>query len=312
LLLERHRLLELLYRENGTVTASGINSSMKGINCMRRENGFTLVELLIAMAISVIFMTAVYMNFRSQHDSYTVQDQAVVMEQNLRAGMYFIQKGIRMAGFDPAGNVDDPITVADSDSIIFNRQYTESYRDLNNDGTRDAGEAYSDFNRNLSYDSGVFTIEYRVDPNDLLVTDGGGGPLTVAENIQAIGFAYAFDNSPLDGELDMDGGNIIWAIDTNADGDLDLNLDTNNDGVIDAVDDTGNDGTINGRGIPGGSVDYEAIRAVRVWLLARAQREDTKFYNDTDYVVSDRRITPNDGFRRELLTMDIKCRNMGL
>ena len=133
-LLEPRHCPELLYRENGTVTAAGINSAMKGRTCMRRENGFTLVEIMIAMAISAIFLTAVYMNFRSQQSSYTVQDQAVIMEQNLRAGMYFIQKGIRMSGFDPAGNVDDAITVADSDRISFNRQYTESFRDLNGDG----------------------------------------------------------------------------------------------------------------------------------------------------------------------------------
>ena len=285
---------------------------------MRRENGFTLIEILIAMAISMIFMTAVYMNYRSQHDSYTAQDQAVVMEQNLRAGMYFIQKGIRMSGFDPAGNVDDSIVVADSDLISFNRQLTESYRDLNNDGAcDDLVEPYVDLNGNGSYDSDEsFTMQFFIgDPDgdgvvDSLVTNGGGADLTIAENIQAIGFAYAFDNSPLDGELDMAGGNIIWAIDSDGGGNLDLNLDTNTDGNIDAADDADGDGIIDGAAIAG--VDFDAIRAVRVWLLARAQREDPKFYNGTDYVVSDRRITPNDGFRRELLTMDIKCRNMGL
>ncbi len=223
---------------------------------MRRENGFTIVELLIVMVISAIFLTAVYMNFQSQLNSYTVQDQAVVMEQNLRAGMYFIQKGIRMSGFDPAGNVDGAITVADSDRISFNRQYTESYRDLNNDGDQDAGETYVDFNGNGSHDSDEFTIQYFIDANESLVTNGGGADLTIAEGIQAIGFAYAFDDSPQDGELDMAGGNIIWAIDSDGGGDLDLNLDTDNDGNIDEIDDTGNDGTINGRAIPGGAVDF--------------------------------------------------------
>jgi type IV pilus assembly protein PilW len=108
----------------------------------------------------------------------------------------------------------------------------------------------------------------------------------------------------------MAGGNVIWAIDSDGDGDLDLNLDTNTDGTIDAADDADNDGLLDGAAI--GSVDFEAIRAVRIWLLARAQREDKNFHNDTDYVVSEQRITPDDGFRRELLTMDIKCRNMGL
>jgi type IV pilus assembly protein PilW len=258
------------------------------------------------------------MNFRSQQNSYIAQDQAVVMEQNLRAGMYFIQKGIRMSGFDPAGNVNDAITVAESDTISFNRMYTESFRDLNDSGDWDAGEPFADFNGDGNYDADeAFTMDFfLVDSDgdgvdDSLVTNGGGAvDLTVAENIEAIGFAYAFDNSPLDGELDMSGGNVIWAVDSDGDGDLDLNIDTNTDGVIDAADDADGDGLLDGAAIA--NVDFDAIRAVRVWLLARAEREAEGFHNNMDYVVSEQRITPNDGFRREILTMDIKCRNMGL
>ena len=146
---------------------------------------------------------------------------------------------------------------------------------------------------------------------DSLVTNGGGAvDLAVAENIEAVGFAYAFDANPLDGELDTSGGNVIWAVDSDGGGNLDLNIDTNTDGVIDAADDADGDGLLDGAAIAG--VDFEAIRAVRVWLLARSQREDKNFHNDTDYVISELVITPDDGFRREILTMDIKCRNMGL
>ena len=54
------------------------------------------------------------------------------------------------------------------------------------------------------------------------------------------------------------------------------------------------------------------IRAVRIWILSRADREDPDFRNTKTYVVGSQVITPNDGFRRRLLTTTVQCRNMGL
>jgi len=287
---------------------------------VRQKNGFTMVELLIAMAISSFVMAAVYAIHRSQQKAYVAQDQAATMQQNLRGGMYFLQKGIRMAGSDPNDNVGATVSAAGSNSMSFTRQYTEDFRDQDNSGDQNGAEPFLDYNGNGNWDSGAaFTIQYfLVDSdgdgvNDTLATNGGGANLWIAENIQAVGFAYAFDKSPLDGELDMAGGNTIWAIDTDGNGTLDLNLDSNLDGNIDAADDTDGDGTtIDGAAIGGPTVNLADIRSVRIWLLARANREDDSFYNDTRYVLADRIITPNDSVRRELMIMDVKCRNMGL
>ena len=101
------------------------------------------------------------------------------------------------------------------------------------------------------------------------------------------------------------GGFIIWAIDSDGDGNLDLNLDTNDDGVIDT-----NDSTAGVALAP--QVDIDRIRAVKIWLLARTGKVDRSFTNSTTYVVSDQQLQYNDNFRRRLLTTAISCRNMSL
>jgi type IV pilus assembly protein PilW len=126
--------------------------------------------------------------------------------------------------------------------------------------------------------------------------------------VEAVGFAYAFDADD-DGNVDTSaGGNIIWAIDsdvTDTDTRLDTYLDTNDDGII-SVDDN-----------PAGAnlaspVDLDKIRAVRIWILARTDREDRAFSDTSTYVVANQRVTASDGSRRHLLTTTVKCRNMAL
>ena len=65
------------------------------------EHGFTMVELLVAMAMTAVVMTAVYSLYKTQQDSYIAQDQVVEMQQNIRASFYQLARDLRMAGFNP-------------------------------------------------------------------------------------------------------------------------------------------------------------------------------------------------------------------
>ncbi|OPX34482.1 MAG: hypothetical protein B1H11_10855 [Desulfobacteraceae bacterium 4484_190.1] len=51
-------------------------------NMSIRYNGFTLIELLVAMAISGIVAVAIFTVFKSQQDSYIVQEDVAAMQQN--------------------------------------------------------------------------------------------------------------------------------------------------------------------------------------------------------------------------------------
>jgi len=140
------------------------------------RKGFTLVELLIAMAISGVIMTGVYSAFKTQQDSYLAQDQVAEMQQNIRAGLYIMASDIRMAGYDPSKTGNYGVESATSSKFVFTA-------DLNDDGGAvGSGER--------------FTYE--------LYTTGAGisalrkiaGQSAVAENIEQLEFYYFLDDDP--------------------------------------------------------------------------------------------------------------------
>jgi type IV pilus assembly protein PilW len=66
---------------------------------MRENCGFTLIELLIAIALGLVILAGLYQTFRTQQDTYIVQDQVAAMQQNLRGAMYLITRDLQMAGW---------------------------------------------------------------------------------------------------------------------------------------------------------------------------------------------------------------------
>jgi len=61
--------------------------------------GFTIIELLIAIALGLVILAGLFRTFKVQHDSYVVQDQVSAMQQNLRAAMYLITRDLQMVGY---------------------------------------------------------------------------------------------------------------------------------------------------------------------------------------------------------------------
>jgi prepilin-type N-terminal cleavage/methylation domain-containing protein len=70
-----------------------------------KVKGLTLIELLIAMAISAILIAAIYRTFIGQQKAYTVQEQVVDMQQNARVAINRMMREIRMAGFGNVSNL---------------------------------------------------------------------------------------------------------------------------------------------------------------------------------------------------------------
>ena len=131
---------------------------------MKRDDGFTIVELLVAMALSLVVMASIYSVYRAQQKSYVAQEQVTVMQQNLRSGMTMLTKDIRMAGYDPDKTLGAGMTVNNNDQLAFTR--------LKEDET--GGE----------------TITYSLSGTDLVRAVDAGSPQVVAENIDAIDFVY--------------------------------------------------------------------------------------------------------------------------
>lgn len=72
-------------------------------------DAFTLVEILIAMAMVGIVMAGIYTVFISTNRSYHTQDRVADAQQRVRVGIDFLVRDIRVAGLDPLGPAIDPV-----------------------------------------------------------------------------------------------------------------------------------------------------------------------------------------------------------
>lgn len=64
-----------------------------------RIHGFSLVELMVALTIGLIILTAVSSLFVSSKQTYTTQDRLARLQENARFAMHFIVKDLRLAGY---------------------------------------------------------------------------------------------------------------------------------------------------------------------------------------------------------------------
>jgi type IV pilus assembly protein PilW len=141
------------------------------------NHGFTLIELMIALVVSLLALAAIYSTFLAQHRSYQVQSETSDMQQNIRAAMFYMQREIRMAGSNPYDTV--PVfgfTTAGKNTMTFTEDIMGDSPGLPPDG--DVGDS----DENITYD---------LNGTNLRRTDNKTGvPQIVARNIDALDFVY--------------------------------------------------------------------------------------------------------------------------
>lgn len=137
--------------------------------------GFSLVELLIALAISAIILAALINYFIQNQKTYSSQELNNEMQDYARSAMDFMAREIRHAGYGiPA--TDKAVTNTSDESRLEIKKWVDD----NENGAVDADE--------------IKTIQYYVNDDKKLIRkiQSGFGPL--AENITAVSFKY-YDES---------------------------------------------------------------------------------------------------------------------
>jgi len=131
-------------------------------------SGFTLIEILLAMAIGALVMAAVVDTFITQRKAYDLQEQISEMIQSARVSMDMMSRDVRMAGYNPAGG--------SFAAIPYEATKLEVRADRNGDGDPDDPDE---------------TIAYFYDATTRqLIRQANGSQQPLAENITEFTFQY--------------------------------------------------------------------------------------------------------------------------
>jgi len=92
----------------------------EGMNLMRNQRGFTLLEILIGLVAASVVAYAAMSLYVTQHKEMIVQEQIADLQSNVRAAAEVIAKAATMAGYNVLGGVP-AIETADSnpDTIVI-------------------------------------------------------------------------------------------------------------------------------------------------------------------------------------------------
>jgi len=165
---------------------------MNHIRDRKREQGFTIMELLVVILIMGVVMAGIYAVYTSQQKSFIIQEDVAELQQNLRSAMFFLVRDIRLVGCDPTGNADAGITAANVNSISLTMDFRGKDPDDPPDG--DVGDPEETVTYSLMDSDGDGTL-------DSLGRNTGGGLVAVAANIDALNFVYLDGNGALTADL---------------------------------------------------------------------------------------------------------------
>jgi type IV pilus assembly protein PilW len=254
------------------------------------KNGFTLMELLIGMAMASIVMVAIVSTYTVQVRAKNTQEVLTDMNQTARAALEIMTHEIRMAGLDPTGDAGASIITADVGELIFSLDRGDGATNAPNGDCCDGNEQIR--YRLMNDDDGGISDGINDDLADechlgretgpgLIAAHGCGGGTSnlqpLARNVDVLNFVYLTDDNDGDGLPDV----LATPVATQA--------------------------------------LRNSIRTIQVTIVARAGEESRGFFyahSDTNAYenLQGQQILapPNDGFRRLQLSTTIACRNIGL
>lgn len=316
----------------------------------RRRAGFSLVELMIAVGILVVVVTAVMQSFVVQNRAYTVTDQVIEAQQGLRAVAWLLERDARMTGFMvpeaaavcaiDATNGPDTVWFTDADALdptgqsrpALGAEVLSGYsagtgdKSLGIDGAvLDAGGFYAN-GFDFQEDGGAILVD--VDDPDRGVACGI--VTNVAANTVRVDFAtslgvvpdgnrlilvpahvYQVDLAPDEPQLLRNGRAIATGVE---DLQVAFFFDQNRDGQVQ------NEFSANGE-FPGrdgadeygnASYDNRDLREIRINLVTRTRAPDREFQSG-QFQATENRVAPagNDGYRRRVHSSTVKLRNVG-
>jgi prepilin-type N-terminal cleavage/methylation domain-containing protein len=156
---------------------------------MKNQRGVTLIELMVALIVCAFVVGGIYRLFVAQTRAYTVQDQVVEIQQNIRSAMDTMVRDIRLTGFD-SDDVNSKIVVntpfvLGASAMTVNYEYDNTTRNTVT-YSRDAATARLLRQLTTVKDDGTTVV---------------GAQEVLLDNVDNLLFTYGVDGN-LDGSMD--------------------------------------------------------------------------------------------------------------
>jgi type IV pilus assembly protein PilW len=145
--------------------------TVRGMDRFHAAKGFTLVDLLVSLAVLGLLLGGVVSVLRVGLSSYLWGAARVQAQQSARVALERMAKELREAGYDPAGIGIQPVLIAEPTLVLFQR-------DLNSNGVIDPTQEQVTFRL-------VGTVLRR---------NAGGGFQPIIEDVKSLVLTY-FDRT---------------------------------------------------------------------------------------------------------------------
>lgn len=147
------------------------------------QSGVSLIELMIAMVLGLIVITALMNMYMGSTRSATFSEGLRTMQENGRHGVQVLKRGIRLAGYSPDARIDAFDLAASGDSKLVVRMVAQ--RDCNGGSTATVG--------------GVAVNTYELDTTAEQITCLGNSPtattMPVIEGVEDFRVLYGVDTN---------------------------------------------------------------------------------------------------------------------
>jgi len=147
-------------------------------SCPKRPAGFTLVELMVSMAIGLIVLSSIAGTFTVQTRQNSAEEQLGQMQQNVRGALDLMIREIHMAKYDPAATAFPSGTYG----VTYSASQLEIKSDMDGNGTLDSATSGSVENIIYVYDSANLRITRQLGT--------AGTAQILADNVTAFTFNY--------------------------------------------------------------------------------------------------------------------------
>ncbi len=139
---------------------------------IRRIQGFTLVEMMVSVTISLAVLAAIAGTFTVQTRQNSAEEHVGQMQQNVRGALDLMVREIQMAGYKPAGGTFNGIQTSTGTTLRIK---------LELDSSGVVTDAATD-DISYTYDGGTGVITRTL--------NNTGSSATLADNITAFSFTY--------------------------------------------------------------------------------------------------------------------------